>query len=70
MTTTLLDSEGAAESRMGIITVVLVCYRLEARDYVWPYSKPTVSRRNEYGRIRWTWATFQKKYGEKEKLDL
>jgi hypothetical protein len=36
----------------------------------WPYSKPTVSRRNEYGRIRWTWATLQKEYGEKEKLDL
>ena len=36
----------------------------------WPYSKPIVSRRNQYGRIRWTWATFQKEYGEKDKLDL
>jgi hypothetical protein len=35
----------------------------------WPYSKPTVSRRNQYGRIRWTWATIQKEYGEKKKLD-
>jgi hypothetical protein len=32
----------------------------------WPYSKPTVSRRNEYGRIRWRWANFPREYGEKE----
>jgi hypothetical protein len=31
----------------------------------WPYSKPTVARRNKYGRIRWTWASFEKEYGEK-----
>src|SRR5438132_2516133 len=36
----------------------------------WPYSKPTVSRRNEYGRIRWTWASFQKEYREIRPMNI